>query len=200
MLMLLVRLFYIQVIRNSYYLSSLDVLTANIIEGESTPRGKIYDRNGNLIVTNISLKTIYYKKDSNVTIKDEIKLAYKVASYIDVNYSKVTEDMLRDFWVKSNSDKAKKRIKKSEWKKYEERKLNSNDIEKLKLERVKQEELDEFNDLDKEACYIYNLMNKGYSYSEKIIKNEECCLIYDKFFMKKFVLFYLKKKLLLLLI
>ena len=33
---------------------------------------------------------------------------------------------------------------------------------------------------------------------QKIIKNEECCLIYDKFFIKKFVLFYLKKLLLLL--
>ena len=39
-------------------------------------------------------------------------------------------------------------------------------------ERITKEELDPYTDKDKEAAYIYYLMNKGYSYAEKIIKNQ----------------------------
>ena len=62
MALLLSTLFYVQVIRNRYYSDKLNTLTVNIIEGDSTPRGRIYDRNGNVIVDNTSVKTIYYKK------------------------------------------------------------------------------------------------------------------------------------------
>ena len=35
---------------------------------------------------------------------------------------------------------------------------------------VTEEDLNKYDELDKEACYIYNLMNKGYYYTEKTIK------------------------------
>ena len=62
MTLLLSKLFYVQIIRNKYYSQKLESLKINIIEGDSAPRGRIYDRNGNLIVDNKSVKTIYYKK------------------------------------------------------------------------------------------------------------------------------------------
>ncbi len=172
MIILLGRLFFIQVIRNDYYLEKLDSLTLNVIEGDSAPRGRIYDRNGNLIVDNKAVKTIYYKKVSGTTYKDQVKIAYKLAEYIDVDYSKLTDNMLREFWVLNNSAKADKKITKKEWKKLELRKLSKEDIERLKKERVTEEELSEYTTKDKEACYIFNLMNKGYYYTEKVIKNE----------------------------
>lgn len=170
MAILLICLFNVQILRNKYYKEKLEELTVTIIEGDSTPRGRIYDRNGILIVDNTSVKTIYYKKESGVTTKQEIKLAYKAAEYIDVDYNNLTDNMLKKFWILNNSEKAKKRITDEEWELLEVRKLTIDDIENLKLERVTDEDLKIYNDLDKEACYIYNLMNKGYYYTEKTIK------------------------------
>ena len=173
MALLLSTLFYVQIIRNRYYNDKLNTLTVNIIEGDSTPRGRIYDRNGNIIVDNTSIKTIYYKKPNKVTTKEELETAYKVAEYIDVNYKKLTEEMLKKFWILNNKEEANKRIKDKEWEDYENRKLTLDDIDALKLERVTEEDINTYEDIDKEACYIYNLMNKGYYYTEKVIKKED---------------------------
>ncbi len=171
MFILLIRLFFVQVLKNNYYKEELERLTVKIIEGDSTPRGRIYDRNGNILVDNISIKTIYYKKQNKITTKEEIDMSYLAASYIEVDYSKLTKDMLKKFWILNNSKEANSRIKEEEWDKLELRKLTLDDIEKLKMDRVTEEDLNVYTDLDKEACYIYNLMNKGYSYTEKTIKN-----------------------------
>ena len=37
----------------------------------------------------------------------------------------------------------------------------------MKMDRITDEDLKQFNAKDLEAAYIYYLMNKGYSYSEK---------------------------------
>ena len=173
MALLLVSLFYVQIIRNKHYNEKLKTLTVNIIQGDSAPRGRIYDRNGNIIVDNVSVKTIYYKKPSKITTKEQIETAYKVAEYINVDYSKLTDNMLKKFWILNNKEEAKKRIKDKEWKDYENRKLTSDDIEDLKIKRVTDEDLEDYNELDKEACYIYNLMNKGYYYTQKTIKKDD---------------------------
>ena len=60
MALLLICLFNVQILKNRYYEEKLKELTVKIIEGDSTPRGRIYDRNGVLIVDNTSVKTIYY--------------------------------------------------------------------------------------------------------------------------------------------
>ena len=172
MAILLFKIFYLQVIKKDYYDKQLTILTQDIIEGESTPRGKIYDRNGKVIVDNIGLKTISYKKPKGVIPTKEIQIAYKLANLIEVDYSKLSDDSLRDFWVKNNKEKANKKIKDEEWTKLEERKLTVDDIYELKKKRITDEELEKYQDVDKEAAYIYYLMNKGYSYAEKTIKNE----------------------------
>ena len=171
MSILLINLFNVQILKNKLYEEKLKELTVKVIEGESTPRGRIYDRNGILIVDNTSVKTIYYKKPNNITTKEEIEMAYIVADYINVDYSKLTNDMLKKFWILNNKEKINKRIKDEEWELYEVRKLTLEDIDKLKLERVTEKDLEKYNEIDKEACYIYNLMNKGYYYTEKTIKN-----------------------------
>ena len=46
-------------IKNDYYKEKVTELQKKIVEGESTPRGRIYDRNYKLIVDNVPIKTIY---------------------------------------------------------------------------------------------------------------------------------------------
>lgn len=173
MLVMLIRIYNIQIINHDYYVEKVATLSTTTVTGSSAPRGRIYDRNHKLIVDNTPVKTIYYKKKSGVTTKTEIENAYKIAELIEVSTSKLTNNMLKNFWLKNNSDLAKDKITDEEWQQYKERKLTSSDIESLKLERITEEELNAYTDLDKEAAYIYHLMNTGYSYSEKVIKKND---------------------------
>ena len=166
------RLFELQINETKKYEKKLVEATEQIVEGSSTPRGRIYDRNHVLLVDNKAVKTIYYKKEDGITTKDEINLAYTIADLISVDYSKLSERMLKTFWYKNNKELAEAKITKKERQKYKERKLTDDDINNMIYERITKEELDKYNDLDKETAYIYYLMNKGYSYAEKIIKNK----------------------------
>ena len=173
LLILVTSLFLVQVAGKEKYSKELENLTKTIIYGESAPRGRIYDRNGKLIVDNKPSKVIYYKKPSGITTKKEIKIAYKLANMISLDSSKLNDYNFKNFWIKNHPDEANKKITDEEWQKLEERKLTSDDIYDLKIERVTPEDLSVYTDIDKKAAYIYTLMNTGYSYDEKVIKNEE---------------------------
>lgn len=168
-IIMLGNLFVIQVLKHKYYVNKVELLSQNTTTSTSAPRGRIYDRNGKIIVDNEAIKVIYYNKMSGVTIKEEIEYAKKVASLIDVDYSYLSDSDLRHFWILTNSEEAKKKITEEEWKQLDERKLTQEDIEELKEQRITDEELET---VDKEVAYIYYLMNVGYSYSEKVIKKE----------------------------
>lgn len=172
-IVILMRLFQVMIIENKKYKEKLSKLTYSIVEKDSAPRGRIYDRNYNIIVDNKAVKTIYYKKDKSSTPAKEIKIAYTVAPHLNIDISKLTEDMKKDFYIAKYPEKAKAKIKDSELKDLEERKITVKDIENLKKERITEDELNSFNELDNKVAYLYYLMNKGYTYSEKIIKSED---------------------------
>ncbi|MDD3392124.1 MAG: penicillin-binding protein 2 [Bacilli bacterium] len=172
-IVLILNLFYLQIIQNEYYVSQVETLNQNTVEGSTAPRGRIYDRNGILIVNNKAIKVIYYNKTSGITTAKEIELAYKVADILEMDISNVSESILKTFWLKNNSDIAISRITDEEWTALDERKITSEDIEDLKLERITDEDLSLYTDLDIEAAYIYSLMNEGYYSAEKIIKEED---------------------------
>lgn len=165
-------LYYIQVVKNNEFKDQLKELSQVIIDGGSSARGRIYDRNGKIIVDNKAVKTIYYKKELGISTSEEIVMAYKVANLLDIDYSKLNDYDLRNFWVINNPRSAKQKITDEEWTLLEERKLTLDEIEQYKMERITKEELSEYTELDKEAAYIYYLMNNGYYYAEKNIKSE----------------------------
>ena len=164
------RLFYLQVLKTDEYQEELAYKSEKTIESSSAPRGRIYDRNYNLLVDNEGIKTIYYKKPNDVTTEGEINLAYIIAENIYIDYSNVNDTRLKNFYYKSHYDECREKITNEEWELYSERKLNDSDIIDLIFERL-DEEISYYTEIDKEAAYIYYLMNKGYSYAEKIIKN-----------------------------
>lgn len=164
-------LFYVQVIRCDFFKEKVKKATVKVVLGDSAPRGRIYDRNGKLIVDNIAVKSIVYKKNG-LSTSEEVDLAYKIGSMIDVNYSKLSESDLRYFWLINNYDVAYSFITDQEYSLLEERKIDSETIEKYKLERIPKSNLDSYSDVDKEAAYIYKLMNSGYNYAEKVIKKD----------------------------
>ena len=160
----------VMVLDSKKYEKSLMALSNNIIEGTSVPRGRILDRNHNVIVDNKAVKTIFYKKSKDITTKKELELAYTVSSHLNLNYDKVNDDMLRTFFLDMNNDLIGKRIKKKELEKYEQGKMTKSELIELKKSRITEKEIAELTEEDKKAAYLYHLMNNGYTYDDKTIK------------------------------
>ena len=169
---ILFRILYLNIYMGSYYKMLLKQETSNIVYGSSAPRGRIYDRNMKLLVDNVAVKSIYYKKEKNITKKEEIALAYDLSSKLNLPYDNLYEINLKEFYIALYPDKVNKKITDEELEKLKNRKLTSNDIEKLKIERITAEDLSVFDEKDKHAAYLYYLMNKGYYYEEKEIKSK----------------------------
>ena len=165
-----ISLFKVMIIDNDYYKKSLEKLTEVIVYGESSPRGRIYDRNYNILVDNKAVPVIYYKKKDGITASEEIKLAYKILEHINIDATKLSLTNFKEFWISDNPEESKNKIIKEEWLKLENRQLTSTDIYYLQISRITEEDLSIYDELDRKAAYLYYLMNKGYSYQEKIIK------------------------------
>jgi len=162
---MLIRIFYLNVIDNHKYKMLLDNKINNYVYGDSAPRGRILDRNGKILVDNVGVKTIFYNKLKGISTLDEINIAYELANIINIE---INENSLKDFWLLKN-DNGKHLITDEEYDLYERRKLNSDDLKKLKYARVTLENLNSLNELDRKSATIYSLMNNGYSYEKKKI-------------------------------
>ncbi len=167
-----IRLFYLQVIKHDYYVEKLRQMNEKIVYGDTMPRGNIYDRNGVLLVDNKLVKTIYYKNDLKLSTKEQIKLAYYVKDYLDLDYSKLTNSFLKDFYLLEHESDIIKRVKETDYNKFRRHEISDIEYYKLKKDLVTSEDLNIYNDEDKKAIYLYYLMTNGYSYEEKIIKKD----------------------------
>ena len=159
------------IIDSNKYNDKLVALTEKKVTLASSPRGRIYDRNYNVIVDNKAVNNIIYKKEKGVTNKEMIDLAYKVAPHLDLNLKRLTLRSKKEFYLAKYPKRCNKKIRKVEWDKLEQRKITNKDIEELKLKRITLDELNVFKEEDLRASYLYYLMNRGYAYSSKVIKS-----------------------------
>lgn len=169
-IILFVKLYVVMIADSSKYKKKLEKLSYNTVEGSSAPRGRIYDRNYNVLVDNIAVKTIYYTKSKKVSSSEEVSLAYKVSPHLNLDLSKLTSRAKREFYVAVHPKIAKSKIKDSEWEKMKQKKLDATDIKNLEIERITDDEINSMTDEDNRAAYLYYLMNKGYTYDEKTIR------------------------------
>ena len=167
-----VKLYMVMVVDAKDYEESLEELSYTTVEGTSAPRGRIYDRNYNIIVDNKAVKSITYKKDEDISTERMIELAYEVSVHLDLPYSSLTDRSKREFYFALHPKICDKKVTDKEREKVRTGELSSTDLEELKIERITDEELASFTDSDLKAAYLYYLMNKGYTYDEKIIKEE----------------------------
>ena len=162
--------------RLMYIWSNKDMYKEKLIEktevyvsGSSAPRGRIIDTNGNVLVDNVGVKTIYYNKIKGITIKEELDIARSLARILSVDSASKKE--LKDYWLVINNN-GQSLITEEEYKMLEERKLTNDEVNNLKYERITDIMIDEFTESEKKAAHIYSLMNEGYIYSKKeILKN-----------------------------
>jgi len=153
---------------SSYYEKKLEEKTNIYVSGVSSPRGRILDTNGKVLVDNIGVKTIYYNKIKGIKAIEELEIAWSLEKIIDVKEASIDE--LKEYYLITNNN-GKDLITSDEYRLYEERKIGNETLEKLKLERITDDMINYDTDT-KKVAHIYNLMNKGYIYSKKeIVKN-----------------------------
>ena len=153
---------------SSYYEKKLKEKTNIYVNGVSSPRGRILDTNGKVLVDNIGVKSIYYNKIKGIKVSEELEIAKSLEKIIDTKEASNLE--LKEYYLIINNS-GKNLITSDEYKLYEERKISNEDIKRLKLERITEEMIN--YDVDtKKIAHIYSLMNTGYVYSKKeIVKN-----------------------------
>ncbi len=171
-LVIIGRLFYLQIIDNNYYLEKLSNKTNKIVYEDANLRGLIYDRNNNLLVDNGLILTITYQKEDNY---DEIKLAYEVSKKIDLPYYKLSNSYIKDFYILEHEKEIDKRISREIKNKLIKRQISNDEYYIEKKNTITNQDISKYNDDDKKAIYLYYLMHNDYSYMEKIIK--EGCTI-----------------------
>lgn len=164
------RVLYLNVFMSDYYKMKLNNEKDIYVYGESVARGRILDRNGKVLVGNKAVKSIYYKKPDDVTVLDEVKMAYKISEILKLDYDNLLVRNQKEFFCIINEEEVNNLITDSEYEDLENRKLTLDDIYELKIKRITKEHLKTMSVEDKKAAYVYYLMNKGYSYQEKEIK------------------------------
>ena len=166
----LIKVFKVMIIDKKTYTEDLSILTYSTVSGTSSPRGRIYDRNYNILVDNKSLKTITYRKQKGITNLEMIKVASELVPHIDLNYQKLTDRAKREYYFAKNKSLCDKLVTKGEKEKVKQMKMTQNELDELKISRIKDKELN-FSPEEQKVAYLYYLMNKGYTYEEKIIKS-----------------------------
>ena len=151
-----------------FYLNEAREINEVYVSGTSAPRGRILDVNGNILVDNIGVNTIYYHKPSGVTLKDELYVAQELVKITNYEYM-YDEDRLKEFYSIINSSKVDSLITEEEYQLYSERKLTSQDLSEMKMNRITDDMINSMSDLEKYSSYFYFLMNEGYSYDNKCL-------------------------------
>ena len=159
------------IIDKDEYSEKLSYLTYSKVNGPSSPRGRIYDRNYNLLVDNKAIKTITYRKVKGIKPSDMIESANKISKHIDIDYLKLTDRAKREYYFAKEKDYCDKLVERNEIDKVKQRKITERDLDELKLKRIPMDKLN-FSEEEKEIAYIYYLMNKGYTYDAKVIKSD----------------------------
>ena len=158
------------IFKSSYYKEILDKKNNVYLYSLSAPRGRILDRNGEILVDNKGVRTIIYNKLSGISEKDEINVAIKLASVLDVREGNDKE--LRYFYYTNNKNKINELIDDRIYNMYKERKITSEELLKIKLDLISQDDINSMTDYEKKASFIYSVMNNGYNYQDKIIKSD----------------------------
>ena len=137
--------------------------TEDVTVNNPVPRGKMFDRNGNVIVDNKPLNAITYTKYQQTTQKEMLQTAGKLANIIDIETKKLPVRDKKDFWILIHPVKAKAKVTEKEWALYEQDKLDDKQIYNLQLDRITEKEIKDLNLKELKTLAIYRQFNSGYA-------------------------------------
>lgn len=135
------------------------------------PRGKIYDRNGDVVVDNNPLYAITYTPPKRVQAEDKLKLAQKLTNFLTIDekgIKKITERNKKEYWYLINTDEALERLTEKE-------KEELDDVDQYNLlikERITDEDIKNLTDEELQVIAIKRELDKAYALTPEVIKNE----------------------------
>ena len=101
-ILLFIKLYSVMIFNNKEYKDIIKETSYVTVSGDSTPRGRIFDRNGVLLVDNIAVKSIVYSKPKKISNKELINTSYLVSSHIDLDISRLSDYDKRKFYLDKN--------------------------------------------------------------------------------------------------
>ncbi|MCQ6279188.1 penicillin-binding protein 2 [Bacillus sp. EB600] len=168
--LLILRLGFVQIIFGENFQREL-ARKEDFIINNPVPRGKMLDRNQKVIVDNIPLSAIIYRKNSP-SQEEMLKTAEKLSKLIDKNTEKVTDRDKKDFWILKNPKLADAKITNREKALYKLNRLSDRDIYNLKLNRISDNEVKQLSNDDLEVLAIYREFNLADESTSQIVKND----------------------------
>lgn len=168
---LIIQLGIVQILNGESYQEEIDQKTLDTTK-IPVPRGKIFDRNYNVIVGNKPLYSITYTPPKGVQPEDNLALAKKLSEYISMYDSegklpKITSRNKKEYWYLENKEEAHSRLTSEE-------KETMDNIEQYDaiLDRITEVDLNTLTEEDLEIIAIKNELDKAYSLTPQVIKNE----------------------------
>lgn len=157
--------------KHNYYLDEYNKINNKTIYDINQNRGKILDRNGIVLVDNIGINTIIYRNINNLDIDI---LANKLTKIItDIEPATIVEQ--QNYLL--DHTKLTDYLTDDEIKQYNDRLINKDQIEQIIKSRMNIDYTLE----EKIMIKLYTLLNNGYSYDYKIIKenatDKECAIV-----------------------
>ncbi|EDX58886.1 TPA: peptidoglycan D,D-transpeptidase FtsI family protein [Bacillus cereus] len=175
---MIIQLGKVQIIDGETYKNEVEK-RENATVSLSVPRGKIFDREGNPVVDNKSLRTITYTKIKGVKSEEILKTARQLADIIEIpqeDIDKLTETDKKDFWMQLNPTLTEKLVSKKEINKFRDKDITGKNldkkIEELKRKRVTDKNLQDLTDKDIKVLAIKSKMTSGYQMAPQIIKKD----------------------------
>lgn len=165
------RFISLRYINHDYYIEEYLKLTNKLVYGTTTPRGKILDRNGKILVDNIGVPSIIYRNINNDNIDELVNKIYPILS----NIEEASIEEQQNYYLEHNN--YLELLTEKELEDYNNRKINKEELKDIILSRLNLN----YNEEEKVKIKIYTLLKNGYSYDNKIIKEdvtkEECAKI-----------------------
>lgn len=165
-----VNLYTVQIIKNGEYTEKLKDFTKSYISIPSL-RGNVYDRNGEVLVSNQERLSIVYYPPEKVTTEEEWTMALHFASHFNIDNASLYPRDLKDMVIFLYPELTEKKVTEEEWAAYYNGTLSDNDIYLIKLDRITESDYGSFDEITKSAYVVYTLMNVAPAKSIKIIKD-----------------------------
>lgn len=170
---LILQLGITQILRGETFQAQIDRTTRDIVK-IPVPRGKMYDRNHNIIVDNKPLYAITYTPPKGVQPEDNLELAEKLVEFmrLDIyddegNIRGITERNKKEYWYLKNRQEAEDLLP------IEERTDMSNAEQYREvLNRIPSEKIENLTDEQLQVIAIKKELDKAYALTPQIIKNE----------------------------
>jgi cell division protein FtsI/penicillin-binding protein 2 len=167
---LIFRLGIVQIVQGEDYQRKIE-RTEDVTINTSVPRGKIFDRDGQIVVDNVPQNAITYTRAKSPNAEEMMKTAEKLAQLIEKETDQVTERDKKDFWIGKNEEKVKAKVTDKEWTAFENDEMTDDEIYDLQLERITEEDLKELTADELEVLAIYREFTSGYALTPQIVKS-----------------------------